>query len=89
MAERAKHAFGKSSGIEAAIQAGKIDSFDILFLDGDTNPKVGWLDKNGNPKDTRTPEQKKALLELLKRLKNQGGSLCLLFGLPPNARLRR
>ena len=27
------------------------------------------LDKNGNPKDTRTPEQKKALLELLKRLK--------------------
>lgn len=49
MAERAKHAFGKSSGIEAAIQAGKIDSFDILFLDGDTDPKVGWLDKNGNP----------------------------------------
>lgn len=30
---------------------------------------IGGLDKNGNPKDTRTPEQKKALLELLKRLK--------------------
>ena len=27
-----------------------IDSFDILFLDGDTdNPKIGWIDKNGNP----------------------------------------
>ena len=49
MAERAKHAFGKSSGIDAAIQAGKIDAFDILFLDGDTEPKVGWLDKDGNP----------------------------------------
>ena len=24
---------------------------------------IGGLDKNGNPKDTRTPEQKKALLE--------------------------
>lgn len=48
MAERAKHAFGQSSGIEAAKAAGKIDAFDILFLDGDTDPKIGWLDKNGN-----------------------------------------
>ena len=30
---------------------------------------IGGLDENGNSKDTRTPEQKKALLELLKRLK--------------------
>ena len=48
MASKAKHAFGSSSGIEAALQSGKIDSFDILFLDGDTDsPKVGWIDKNG------------------------------------------
>ena len=47
MANRAKHAFGNSSSIEAAKQANKIDAFDILFLDGDTEPKVGWLDKNG------------------------------------------
>ena len=49
MASKAKHAFGSSSGIEAALQSGKIDSFDILFLDGDTdNPKIGWIDRDGN-----------------------------------------
>lgn len=50
MAElKARHAFGSSSGIDAAIEANKIDAFDILFLDGDTNePKVGWIDKSGN-----------------------------------------
>ena len=48
MAERAKHAFGSSQNLESAIQAKKIDAFDILFLDGNTDPKVGWLDSNGN-----------------------------------------
>ena len=47
-ANRAKHAFGKSDSIEAAKQANKIDAFDILFLDSDTDPKVGWLDSQGN-----------------------------------------
>lgn len=50
MAMKAKHAFGSSSGVESAIQSGKIDAYDILFLDGDTDsPKIGWVDKNGNP----------------------------------------
>jgi hypothetical protein len=45
---RSKHAFGNSDGIQAAIDAGKIDAFDILFLDGNTDkPKIGWIDKNG------------------------------------------
>lgn len=48
--DRARHAFGKSSSIEAAKQANKIDAFDILFLDGDTDPKVGWLDASGETK---------------------------------------
>lgn len=49
MAEmKARHAFGKSSSIEAAKQTGKINEFDILFLDGDTDPKIGWLDAQGN-----------------------------------------
>lgn len=47
MADRARHAFGSSAGVEAALQARKIDAYDILFLDGDTEPKVGWVDKNG------------------------------------------
>ena len=45
---RSKHAFGNSNGIDAALEAGKIDMFDVLFLDGDTKPKIGWIDKNGN-----------------------------------------
>lgn len=47
MADRARHAFGNSANLESALQSGAIDAYDILFLDGDTNPKVGWVDKNG------------------------------------------
>ena len=47
MANRAKHAFGNLADVQAAIEAGKINAYDILFLDGDTEPKVGWIDKNG------------------------------------------
>lgn len=44
--DRAKHAFGNSENLEVALQDNKIDSYDILFLDGDTEPKIGWVDKN-------------------------------------------
>lgn len=44
---RSKHAFGSSDGISKAVEDGKIDAYDILFLDGDTEPKIGWVDKNG------------------------------------------
>ena len=44
---KAKHAFGSSTGVEVALQNGKIDAYDILFLDGDTEPKIGWIDKGG------------------------------------------
>lgn len=47
MADRAKHAFGNLADVQAALEAGKINAYDILFLDGDTEPKVGWIDKNG------------------------------------------
>lgn len=46
--KKAKHAFGQSGSVEAAKQANKIDNFDILFLDGETDPKIGWIDANGN-----------------------------------------
>ena len=49
MANKARHAFGSSSKIEEAKLANKINSFDILFLDGNTDePKIGWLDADGN-----------------------------------------
>lgn len=45
---RSRHAFGSLENLQAAIDAKKVDSYDILFLDGDTEPKIGWLDKNGD-----------------------------------------
>ena len=36
MADKARHAFGSSSNVESAIQAKKIDAYDILFFEGDT-----------------------------------------------------
>ena len=44
--DKTKHAFGNSENLEIAIQENKINSYDILFLDGDTEPKIGWVDKN-------------------------------------------
>lgn len=47
---RSKHVFGNRVNLEAAIQAGKVDSFDILFL-YDENGKaiIGWLNRDGEP----------------------------------------
>lgn len=49
MANKAKHAFGMLENIDAALSAGTIDAYDILFVK-DTNgkPYVGWIDKEGN-----------------------------------------
>ena len=47
MAMKAKHAFGSLSDVQKALNLGKIDSYDILFLDGDTEPKIGWIDAKG------------------------------------------
>lgn len=45
--DKSKHAFGNSANLQSALDSGAIDTYDILFLDGDTDPKVGWVDKNG------------------------------------------
>lgn len=45
--DKARHAFGNSANLEQALQSNAIDAYDILFLDGDTEPKIGWVDKNG------------------------------------------
>lgn len=49
MSNKARHAFGNSENLQAALNEGKIDAYDIVLLDGATDPKVGWIDKNGNP----------------------------------------
>ena len=45
---RSRHAFGNLANVLKALEAGSIDEHDILFLDGDTDPKIGWIDKNKN-----------------------------------------
>ena len=71
MAMRAKHAFGSSSSIQTALDAGKIDAYDILFLDGDTNsPKIGWIDRDGNP--VIVTDEKADLSELETEVANLG-----------------
>ena len=59
MAEiKAKHAFGSSVNIESAIASGIIDNYDLLFLDGETDPKVGWIDKDGNVRIVKNADVK-------------------------------
>lgn len=45
--DKSRHAFGKSQNLSQALDSGAVDAYDILFLDGDTDPKIGWVDKNG------------------------------------------
>lgn len=42
---RSKHAFGSEANVDAALQSGAIDAYDILFLN---EKKIGWIDKDGN-----------------------------------------
>lgn len=42
---RSRHAFGSEANVDSALEQGKIDALDVLFLD---EGKIGWIDKNGN-----------------------------------------
>lgn len=44
MAKKAKHAFGSEKNLQNALNSGKIDAYDILFLD---EKKIGWVNKDG------------------------------------------
>ena len=62
---RSKNAFGAEANLDAAIESGKVDAFDILFLkDAKGNPVVGWLDKNGEKQIVRDRNQVVASAEL-------------------------
>lgn len=64
MAEQARHAYGTSANIQTALTNGVIDAYDVLFLDGDTEPKIGWVDKNGNVRIVESPTQVVTVTEL-------------------------
>ena len=58
MADRARHAFGTLERIDAALSAGTIDAYDILFVkDESGKPYVGWIDKDGNKVIVQEEEQ--------------------------------
>lgn len=42
---RSRHAFGSEANVDAALQSGAIDAYDILFL---KEGKIGWIDAAGN-----------------------------------------
>lgn len=47
--ERARHAFGQLENVDSAMNAGKIDAYDILFVkNAEGKPFVGWIDAQGN-----------------------------------------
>lgn len=65
MANKAKHAYGSRANLAAAIEAGKVDAYDILFLNGeDESPAIGWIDKDGNPVIVGCEEQVVKVTEL-------------------------
>lgn len=41
---KSKHAFGSEINVDAALEQGLIDAYDVLFL---SEGKVGWIDANG------------------------------------------
>lgn len=49
MADRAKFAFGSLASLDAALQSGRVDAFDLLCLYDDGVARIGWVDKNGTP----------------------------------------
>lgn len=54
MANKARHAFGSEANVDAALESGTIDAYDILFLD---EHKIGWIDKNGQKVILENEEQ--------------------------------
>ena len=50
MSSKAKHAYGSRKNLSQAISSGAVDSYDVLFLNGENEkPAIGWVDKNGDP----------------------------------------
>lgn len=48
MPKKTKFGFGSSSNVEQAVQNGKINARDVVFLDENTDyPKVGWITLDG------------------------------------------
>jgi len=56
MANLSKHAFGSKNNLDVAKAAGKVDEFDVIFMD---NGEIGWIDEDKNTV-INTPRTQKA-----------------------------
>lgn len=49
MADKAKFAYGSLANLDAALQSGAVDAFDLLCLYDDGVARIGWVNKDGEP----------------------------------------
>lgn len=49
MADKAKFAYGSLANLDAALQSGAVDAFDLLCLYDDGVARIGWVNKKGEP----------------------------------------
>lgn len=69
---RSKHAFGSKENVNAALEQGLIDAYDVLFLD---EGEFGWINRNGEPVYMPTPEDNTTLKEQVAGLESQVATL--------------
>lgn len=65
MADKAKFAYGSLAGLQGALDAGKVDAFDLLCLIDDGVARIGWVDKSGVPQIVSVPEDDVLLVDAL------------------------
>ena len=65
MADKAKFAFGSLANLQAALDAGKVDPYDLLCLMDNGVARIGWIDKNGNPVIINPPEEEVVAVDAL------------------------
>ena len=65
MADKAKFAYGSLANLDAALQSGAVDTFDLLCLYDDGVARIGWVDKNGNPILVDVPEDEVVVVDAL------------------------
>ena len=65
MADKAKFAYGSLANLDAALQSGAVDAFDLLCLMDDGVARIGWVDKQGQAQIVSVPEDDVLLVDSL------------------------
>lgn len=65
MADKAKFAYGSLANLDAALQRGAVDAFDLLCLYDDGVARIGWVDGDGKPVLVDVPEDEVIVVDAL------------------------